>query len=417
MSEVCYDCGEEIIFRIGYYGPYPIHVNGGGCRGGSTVSRSPSYQRGYGGWTRQDAELAVKVVRRESSFYSYSGSMRSLAAELGYSLLFPVTCRYCGVDVYLFADPNGGFAIFDEVGIPWPKHQCIGVRPEVRSYAVRGAAHSSGYRLPVPAGLPAEAPTAGQELVGVVVQTAVAQDSNAYVYDGRKLWRLIIRPAQPLGTLLRGRIQIERCLPALLRFEILSPSVAESKLVVPPPPLQQVGEDAALTTAEPQREPISDLQLDAGILRSKAPTLAQYVDCAVDARLNGQAFTTFCILSHLACVKSDVLPALVKARYVALALEAISGYRLEPLVAALASRLTRATISALDVAQQSELKRLSDVGRLRTKLESRERILGAVAKCQRIEESFQLFLDRTYFETKSTIAAIARGVSGALQAS
>ena len=110
------------------------------------------------------------------------------------------------------------------------------------------------------------------------------------------------------------------------------------------------------------------------------------------------------------------MPVLVKARYVAVALETISGHRLEPLIAILESKLTRATVSALGDGQQAELKRLSDVGRLRTKLESRERVLGAINKCQRSEESFQHFLDRTYFARNCTIAELAKSFSEALRA-
>ena len=51
--------------------------------------------------------------------------MAQLAAELGHSVIFPVACRGCGHRIYLFADPNGGFAMFDEVSPPWPKHVAI----------------------------------------------------------------------------------------------------------------------------------------------------------------------------------------------------------------------------------------------------------------------------------------------------
>ena len=61
----------------------------------------------------------------QSSGTSFGNTnMRDLAARLGHSLIFPVTCRYCGADIYLFASPNGGFAVFDHLGIPWPKHWC-----------------------------------------------------------------------------------------------------------------------------------------------------------------------------------------------------------------------------------------------------------------------------------------------------
>jgi hypothetical protein len=52
--------------------------------------------------------------------------MRDLATRLGASLTFPTKCWYCGSAIFLYAHPNGGFAIFDSLGIPWPKHACYG---------------------------------------------------------------------------------------------------------------------------------------------------------------------------------------------------------------------------------------------------------------------------------------------------
>ncbi len=36
----------------------------------------------------------------------------------------PTTCRYCGASVY-FVRHNGGSVWFDELGPPWPKHECF----------------------------------------------------------------------------------------------------------------------------------------------------------------------------------------------------------------------------------------------------------------------------------------------------
>jgi hypothetical protein len=67
-------------------------------------------------------------------YYSYHIGMCQRAAELGHSLLFPAICRYCGEQIYLFATPEGGFAIFDDVGGDWPKHECWGVDQSTTRY-------------------------------------------------------------------------------------------------------------------------------------------------------------------------------------------------------------------------------------------------------------------------------------------
>lgn len=51
-------------------------------------------------------------------------SLVTRAKDLGHSILVSVDCRYCNAPIYLFATPEGGFAIFDHLGVPWPKHQC-----------------------------------------------------------------------------------------------------------------------------------------------------------------------------------------------------------------------------------------------------------------------------------------------------
>lgn len=34
-------------------------------------------------------------------------------------------CRVCGDRVFFYRSPDGGSVYFDELGPPWPKHQCI----------------------------------------------------------------------------------------------------------------------------------------------------------------------------------------------------------------------------------------------------------------------------------------------------
>lgn len=36
-------------------------------------------------------------------------------------------CNYCGSDVFFFQSHNGGKVLFDALGKPWPKHNCMGI--------------------------------------------------------------------------------------------------------------------------------------------------------------------------------------------------------------------------------------------------------------------------------------------------
>ena len=46
----------------------------------------------------------------------------------------PTICAYCGAFVY-FVRHNGGSAWFDELGYPWPKHDCYYEAPDGKSHA------------------------------------------------------------------------------------------------------------------------------------------------------------------------------------------------------------------------------------------------------------------------------------------
>jgi len=40
------------------------------------------------------------------------------------SQVFPIRCRYCGKSIYLFNCSCGCWILFDDLGVPWPKHLC-----------------------------------------------------------------------------------------------------------------------------------------------------------------------------------------------------------------------------------------------------------------------------------------------------
>lgn len=90
MSDTCYECGGEIIFRYVDGVLTPIHLSGG-CGGGSS---SPDM------------------------FFRTAGN--SLAEDF----CRKTTCPVCGEDVF-FIRHNGGSFWADHLGKPWPKHGCF----------------------------------------------------------------------------------------------------------------------------------------------------------------------------------------------------------------------------------------------------------------------------------------------------
>lgn len=72
---------------------------------------------------------------------------------------FPLKCRYCGGSVFFFRCSCGSRVLFDELGPPWPVHDCggsgsnagggtFGLSPDTASQVVRAYAARKG--LPVP---------------------------------------------------------------------------------------------------------------------------------------------------------------------------------------------------------------------------------------------------------------------------
>lgn len=94
MSDICYNCGGELIFRYLDGVLTPIHLSGG-CN--DPGSGSALTQRSSGGF----ADDFCRKTR----------------------------CPYCGDEVY-FIRHNGGSVWVDELGWPWPRHGCFGERNE-----------------------------------------------------------------------------------------------------------------------------------------------------------------------------------------------------------------------------------------------------------------------------------------------
>lgn len=102
---ICDRCGEEIEFRYVGGRPTPIHDTGW-CKG---------YQGGSGG--------------KSSSPFKSSESYVNPNAH----------CPVCGDRVFFYRSPFGGRVFFNDLGWPWPKHDCTD-NPQSQSGIVRSAA-------------------------------------------------------------------------------------------------------------------------------------------------------------------------------------------------------------------------------------------------------------------------------------
>lgn len=301
------------------------------------------------------------------AYYSYHSSMRDLAQDLGHSLLFPVFCRYCGQPIWLFADANGGFAIFDSRGWPWPKHECWGINPKTPRYSEEAPRFSSRYRFPIPADKEPETPEPGASIDGTLISAVDATNSSARVvdiYDGRHIWEVALRSPIPLGTSIHGRVEAGTPVPVLKDLEIceLPPSSftlsSQTKAELPT-------DLAALPNVEIWR-----IQEDASAIRKTNPETAQLLKAGLEALLNGHTLTGVAFLAEALTSSSDSLPTELKARHVRTVFRALSELQLQPLAPGLWNALSRGTRETIRGDSRDEIQKIVMLGRLRGRLEA-----------------------------------------------
>jgi hypothetical protein len=120
--------------------------------------------------------------------------------------VFPTNCRWCSRSIYLFATPEGGFVIFDEVGEEWPKHECFGVQ-QSRLY---GGESRSEYALQFHFSGPHKA-TEAVPRSGKVTGTVIGQSENGGVwttriFDGKQVLVATANSTDLVGRSIRGLI-------------------------------------------------------------------------------------------------------------------------------------------------------------------------------------------------------------------
>lgn len=88
----CDQCGEEIVFRYLDGRPTPIHTSGNRCSGQFSGNSSP------------------RPTKPFSTIQSYVNPNAH--------------CPVCGDRVFFYQSSYGGRVFFDNLGWPWPKHEC-----------------------------------------------------------------------------------------------------------------------------------------------------------------------------------------------------------------------------------------------------------------------------------------------------
>jgi hypothetical protein len=137
-------------------------------------------------------------------------TMREIAFEIGRSLLFPTRCWYCGRTIFLFASPNGGFVIFDDVGRPWPLHDCGANASDPMSLKLMSPENWDAFDLPVPIDVHVGGYDPNRTLKGLIVKSPEEVLINgrtlrkSVLFDGRLLYRVMTEAQIRLGDFISG---------------------------------------------------------------------------------------------------------------------------------------------------------------------------------------------------------------------
>lgn len=290
--------------------------------------------------------------------------MRELAVILGHSLLFPTHCWYCGALIYLFAGADGGFAIFEQVGKPWPKHSCSGIDPDEPRYAVTNPTFAKSYQLPVPADASLGTPVPGTRLTG----TIISNGPPAELFDGNHFYRLVLPKGVQIGTCVSGVVGGGDP-PLLIDLVTLQP---DDVSIVLKAPTTSSSQPTRLKSLSPQD--MWRLQRDVEAIRTSVPDLAKSIDRALEALLNGHTPAGVCLLAWLVQVRLDELPSDARGHYVSLVFRAFRERNLETCAPAVAATLSRESRRALDAETAKLVDDLASIGKLSRKLGSLSRV-------------------------------------------
>jgi hypothetical protein len=313
--------------------------------------------------------------------------MRDLAAALGQSLLFPVVCRYCGADIWLFATPEGGFAIFDAVGKPWPKHECWGIAPSEPRYAVPQPQFSKAYTFPVPESAAVQSPRPGMSVMGTLLSieqaTELPQAYLANVFTRRAIHPVFVDRSYAIGTCVTGVVYLEHARSWLREVRTVEMPAPEDVGAAGPG-------DADLPTPVRtlSRELLWTLQADAEALMTSNPTSAEDLAGALDAFLSGKPLTGTAALGAVVRASGQVLSTTLKARHARTLFLSLRDLGLEACAPTIRDWMSKGTLQALDSETRSAVEQVVRLGELKRSLESPERLRQEFSRRVRAEERF-----------------------------
>jgi hypothetical protein len=346
---------------------------------------------GFGGeghlgnaWGRNVTEISSvrEALARTPVLFSYGRSMKDLSAELGHSVVFPVYCRYCGEPIWLFADPSGGFAIFDALGNEWPKHQCVGVDQATSDYAVRDTLFSRSSKLPVPASakLQINVPICTE----VVVTEACRMVGGAWeitVFDGRSVYRALSAREYLVGNAFYASIVV-RDGHSVLVDDVTADLDAQSVPASAVSPFAgSIFDILGLSAA-------FELQFDYVAVCQSDPDASALLVGALDSLSAGKVVTATISLLRLVLSERNSLPTAVKARHIKLLLNLVEQLQLHALVPEISHRLSTGTRRKLDRSTTEQFDQMVRLGGLKRTLESPSHWLD-VASCRwRSEAAF-----------------------------
>lgn len=155
--------------------------------------------------------------------------LSTLAVELGRNITIPIICRNasCGLLIYLFANSNGGSAVFDHpLEPPWKKHSC-GYGCDCHVTPLSGL----DYDLPIPTDVKFNEYRSGAPLSGTVVMLTADEIGlrtrkhyQLTLYDGRALYNVRSTRRFPVGAYLKGTAQhVPRVGHCLMRVVFVKP--------------------------------------------------------------------------------------------------------------------------------------------------------------------------------------------------
>lgn len=316
--------------------------------------------------------------------------MQLLAMELGRSLLFPVTCRYCGCSIWLFASRDGGFAIFDRVGVPWPKHVCWGVRETDPRYVHTTPEFSRLFEhFPVPAAVPIADPAAGQRVVGVVVRRDREPDllgaCQVIVLTERIAYRVWSATPISLGTPIEGvarGIRDSWWLEGVRHLPLPDPAPAEAaglgatKPALPTP----VGSLSA--------EMIWRIQEDAASLRRHKAPEAEAIEVAIEALIADKPLAAAAGLAAAVLRPAKPFSRDMTDRHVQALFLTLRDLHLEVLAPSIGNSMSDLALRAVGARTLSLVREVTSLGRLKRQKQSRETLSQIFMRGLREEQSF-----------------------------